>query len=814
MARKQMAGKQMARKQRASPFDDSTVGQLLLGAARQPRNPSRNPFWRFRRALFLLGLLGFGGLVGTFTVLSQIQLDLTGIDDLAQNGYVCTAEVTTDCNADNAVAELSAGEDRQLVSYSQIPPLVIQAVVATEDKTFFSHKGVDPTGIVRALYRDLRNEGVRQGGSTITQQYVKNTFTGDEQSFGRKLREATLAVKLEREFTKEEILERYLNRIYFGRGAYGIQAAARNYFGKNVEQLDLADAAFLAGLIRSPSRADPAKDPDEAARRRDVTLTRMVDDGYITQQQADDANLRGWETVVPASNREGLGVVKGAAFGTEYFIEAVRQEVSLIYPEGELYTSGLRVYTTLQPTLQQAAFDAVTDVVDPRADPNDPSASLVAVDDKGNVVAMMGGYDFAVSQVNLALGRAGGGSGRQPGSSFKPIVLAEALEQGLSAHSLFAAPSSITLPKANDGADWVVQGGGSPDGYRDLIDALRISSNVVYAQLMVTVGPDTVVDLAERLGISAELPAVNSLVLGSGEVSVLDMAAAYSTIANAGIRYAPVFIERIEGPDGTCWYPTGGVCAQAGPGRTPTDPAAISPEISQTVTFALEQVVNAGTGELAQFSEPAAGKTGTTQDNRDAWFVGFTCQLTSAVWMGYAGGPGEPIQTMDDFRGIEVHGGDFPAEIWSSFMQKAADLRSQAGGEPCETLNGRDTAGGKLLNPDLSTTTLPLCAPPGTDPSSTDPSTGPDPTVPGDGGAASPTTAPCAPDPNAPTTETSSTATVEPEIEIEIEIEPDDASDPDPGPDGPGDITTTTSASTSTNASTTTATEAAPDDGQ
>ncbi|MDA3038261.1 MAG: transglycosylase domain-containing protein [Actinomycetota bacterium] len=777
----------------ASAFDDSAIGRLLLGHPRRRRDRNRHPLWRFRRALFLLGLLGFGGLVGTFAVLSQIELDLTGIDDLAQSGYVCTADVTVDCNADNAVAELSAGEDRQLVSYSQIPAVVIQAVVATEDKTFFTHRGVDPAGILRALYRDVRNEGVRQGGSTITQQYVKNTFTGDQQSLGRKLREATLAVKLEREFSKEEVLERYLNRIYFGRGAYGIQAAAREYFDKNVEQLDLADAAFLAGLIRSPSRADPAQDPAEAARRREVTLRRMVEDGYITQQQADQANQRGWETVVPPSNREGLGVVEGSEFGTEYFIEAVRQEVALVYPEGELYTSGLRVYTTLRPSLQRAAFEAVTAVVDPRADPDDPAASLVAVDDKGNVVAMMGGYDFAASQVNLALGRDGGGSGRQPGSSFKPIVLAEALEQGLSAHSLFAAPSAITLPRANNGADWEVRGGGSPNGYRDLIDALRISSNVVYAQLMVTVGPETVVDLAARLGVSAELPAVNSLVLGSGEVSVLDMAAAYSTIANTGVRYAPVFIERIEGPKGTCWYPSGGVCAQAGPGRAPTDPAAIAPEVAQTVIYALEQVVNSGTGGQARFSDPAAGKTGTTQDNRDAWFVGFTCRLTAAVWMGYPGGPGEPIRTMGDFRGIEVHGGDFPATIWSAFMQKAADLRSQAGGEPCESLPGRDVAGGKVLNRQLSTTTLPVCAP-----------LDPDAAAPGDDATAAPTTAPCAPDPNAPTTKTSTITPLDPE--------------PDPATTSTTSGTTTTGASTTTTTTTTATTtitsEATPDDSQ
>lgn len=730
----------MANTPNRSRFDSSMIGRLLLGGPRPAPDRGRNPFWRFRRALFLLGLLGLGGLIGVFAVLSRIELDLTGIDDLAQSGYLCTAEITEDCNADNAIAELSAGEDRQVIAYDQIPTVVIQAVVATEDKDFFNHRGVDPLGIVRALYRDVRNQGVRQGGSTITQQYVKNTFTGDQRSIGRKLREATLAVKLEREFSKEEILERYLNRIYFGRGAYGIQAAAQNYFGSNVEELDLADAAFLAGLIRAPSRADPAEDPEEASRRRGVTLVRMVEDGYITQAEADDANQRGWESIVPTSNREGLGDIQGAAFGTDYFVEAVRQELALHYPEGALYTSGLRVYTTLQPPLQQAAFESVTEVVDPRTNPDDPSAALIALDDAGRVVAMMGGYDFASSQVNLTLGRAGGGSGRQPGSSFKPFVLAEALEQGYSAHSLFSAPATITLPKANDGADWVVSGGASSTGYRNLIDAMRISSNVVYAQLMVTVGPDSVVELAERLGISAELPVVNSLVLGSGEVSVLDMAAAYSTFANTGVRYAPILIERIEGPNGTCWYPSGGICADAGPGRTPTDAAAIAPEIAEQVTFALEGVIANGTGSLARFGEPAAGKTGTTQDNRDAWFVGFTCKMTSAVWMGYAGAPGEPVRTMDDFRGIEVHGGDFPAQIWASFMGKAAGLRAASGGEPCQELNGRDAAGGTILHPELSTTTtLPPCVPTET-----------------------PTSAPCTPVTVGPETEGPETATSDP----------------------------------------------------
>ncbi len=748
----------------------SRIGSPFLAGPGKVPNRRWNPLWRIRRALFLLGLLGLVGLVGGVAYLAQEPLPDDDFGALAQTTFLCTAEVEEGCGPDVAVAQFSAGEDREVIAYAEIPQVMIDATIATEDKDFFTHGGIDPIGIARALYRDLRNEGLRQGGSTITQQYVKNTFLSSDRTLDRKLKEATLAVKLEQELTKEEILERYLNRIYLGRGAYGVQAAAQAYFGKDASQLDLADSAFLAGLIRAPGTADPANDPGEATRRRSTTLVRMVSEGYISQAQADEANLRDWSTIRPVQDRSGLGEVKGSAFGTEYFVEAVRQELAVLYPDGALYTSGFRVYTTLDLRLQQAAYDTVLAEL---PNESDPSASIVALDRQGQVVAMMGGKDFDVSQVNLALGEDGGGSGRQPGSSFKPIVLAEAISQGISMNSLYAAPSSITLEGANDGADWVVSGGGAPDGYRDLLSALQASSNVVFAQLMLDVGPENVVNLAHRLGITAPLSPVNSLVLGTGEVSVLDMAAAYSTLANQGVRYAPVMIERIEDASGkvVCWYPVDGVCT-AGPGRTPTDTAALDPQVARQVNFAMEKVVLAGTGANAQFGRPAAGKTGTTQDARDAWFVGFTCDLTAAVWMGYSGAPGQPAQTMSDFRGIEVHGGDYPAEMWARFMTAATESAP-----PCDSLATSGDFSGEVRNTELSTTTtLATCV---TLAEGTDATVEADPTA---------TTEPCIP----PTT-----TTVDPDATTTTE-----AGDGDPAPSTTVPTTTATTAPPSTEEST------------
>ncbi len=738
------------------------VHQLLLGGPRRVKNRRRNPIWRFRRFLLLAVLFGLGLLLGGFALLAREELPDDDFAQLAQTSYVCTADVETDCDVDVAAMALSAGEDRVIVPYSAIPQVTIDAVVAVEDKNYFNDQiGIDPVGIGRALYQNTREGRAAQGGSTITQQYVKNAFDIDaDRNIVTKLKEAALAVKLNRRWSREEILGRYLNRIYFGRGAYGIQAAAQAYYGKNVEELGLGESAFLAGLIRAPSSAEPFRDPDEANRRRDVSLTRMVTDGYISQVEADEVMATPViETVIAPTNRDGLGPVLGQEDGSEYFMEAVRQQLVELEPEiGEVFSSGLRVYTTLDPQMQEAAFLSVTEVVDPRFDGDlPPSGSLVAIDERGRVVAMMGGYDFEASQVNLAMGVDGGGSGRQPGSSFKTFALAEALEQGFSANSLYAAPFTIEIPEANDGQTWTVGGGGSEEGYRDLVDGLRVSSNVVYAQLMVDLSPGTVVQMANNLGVSAELPEVNALVLGSGEVSVLDMAASYSTISNQGIRYEPILIERIEDRNGEviCWYPVDGVCQQS-EGRE-GEPV-LDASIARQVTFALEQVVVAGTGRNAQFGQPAAGKTGTTQDARDAWFVGFTCELSTAVWMGYPGfDPNEPL-TMENFRGIEVHGGDFPAEIWGAFNARAADIRSGRGEAPCTELATQADFPGLILNTELSTTTLPFCSPtpaaPGEgegDAAETAETTAPPTTAEGDnGGIGAVTTEPCVEPPPVP----------------------------------------------------------------
>ncbi len=701
----------------------------FLLAPRPPRKRTRNPLWRLRRALVLLVLAGVGVLASAVMVLSStIQLPELVAPDLNETTFICTAEVV-DCTRDVATATLSSLEDRELVTFDQIPPVLWQAVVAAEDKDFFEHEGVDPYGIARALYQDIRFGGTLQGGSTITQQYVKNSFLTPERTLTRKVREATLAIKLEREAVdktagKQQILQGYLNLIYFGRGAYGIQAASQAYFGKNVEALNLADSAYLAGLIRAPESADARDNPEEAERRRATVLRRMLEDGYITELEADRASKRTLDTIIPSISRVGLGQVKGAEFGSEYFVEAVRQELAQLYPNGGLYTDGLRVYTTLDHDLQRAAYQTVVNELPPE-DPDNPTASIVAVDGTGRVVAMVGGTDFRSSEVNLALGRDGGGSGRQPGSAFKTFALAESLEQGFSARSLYAAPSVIEIEGANNGGVWRVKGGGSSNGYRDLVDALRVSSNVVFAQLMIDTNPDQVVQMAHKLGITAELPAVNALVLGAGEVSVLDMASAYSTLEREGLYQAPVLIERIEDADGNvlCRFPVDGVCASDADNPARPGTQVLDSEVARQVNYALTQVVENGTGRAAQFGQPAAGKTGTTQDARDAWFVGFTCDLTAAVWMGYPGAPGEPLRTMSDFRGIEVHGGDYPAEMWAEFMRRAAELKGVDPAEEsvdvesviaptCTELPVSDNFSGRIRNPNLSTTTtLPACGP-------------------------------------------------------------------------------------------------------
>jgi len=603
------------------------------------------------------------------------NLDLPPEESLLQTSFVCAADVTEACGPDNAIASFSAEEDRTNVHLDEVPDVLKQAVVATEDQDYYAHGGVDPVGISRALYNDIRGTGSTQGGSTITQQYVKNVYLTSERSIVRKVKEAVLAVKLERELSKDQILERYLNTIYFGRGAYGVDAASRAYYGKDVEDIGLLEASYLAGLIRSPGGADALQHPEEATRRRHTVLAAMAREGYIDGDERDFIEATPIDSgVVEARDRQGLGRVEGNTpddnIGTKYFVEAVRREIAEQYGEDVLYGGGLRIYTTLDFDMQRAAWDAVTSTLD---QPTDPDAALVAVDQYGYVKAMVGGRDFENDEVNLALGAAAGGSGRGAGPSFKPFVLAEAIRQGISLNSKFNAPASITFKDvqgAKPGEPWKVSNyGGTEQGVLDIVDATRVSSNTAYAQLMLEVGAGNVASLANQMGVSAKLPVVDSLVLGSGDVSPLDMAVGYSTFANRGVHNDPIMVARVEQVDEDGQVR---VLKQA----VPTGDRVLSEQEADLVTYCLQEVVKGGTGASASFGKPAAGKTGTTQDNKDAWFVGYTPKLTAAVWVGYAHPrPDGSVPTMDAdspvsrSRGLHgVTGGSLPAAIWKKFM--------------------------------------------------------------------------------------------------------------------------------------------------
>ena len=666
----------------------------------RPRRPAkrRSAAWRWRRVLFVAGLATVATTGGIASVLFNI--DLPPEDPLRQTSFVCAADVTTTCGPDNAIASFSAEEDRINVPLRELPPILVDAVLATEDRDFFEHGGVDPIGIARAFYNDVRGRGVRQGGSTITQQYVKNVYLSSERSIARKIKEAILAVKLERELEKEEILERYLNTIYFGRGAYGVGAAARAYFGKDVRTIGLPEAAYLAGLIRAPEAADALQDPVEASRRRDTALDALVATGKISGAERDAASALPWEGhVIARRDRTKLAVdPRLEAVGGAYFVDAVQRQLLAKYGEAVLYGGGLRIYTTIDPEMQEDAWDAVTSTLN---QPDDPAAALVAIDDRGQVKAMIGGRDFETQKVNYALGKEGGGSGRGAGSAFKPFVLATAVHEGISLNSKFNAPAQITLPRANAGnTDWKVSNyADAEQGVLDLVDATRVSSNTAFAQLMIEVGPDDVVEMAKRLGVEAELPEVNSLVLGTGEVSPLDMATGFSTFANRGVHNDPELIARIEqiDDDGDVT-----VLEQA----NPSNDRVLPESEADVVTHALRQVVLGGTGRAANIGKPMAGKTGTTQDNKDAWFVGYTPKLTAAVWMGYPDAEeGELVPNMDDVHGIEVTGGSFPAQIWAKFMRAATQGKDMGSFTPATRFPGRILNPALVLTPDSTSST-------------------------------------------------------------------------------------------------------------
>jgi len=701
----------------------------------KPNGKRKSLFWRWRRAFFLLGLLFVAGIAGVGYVVAHVELPPERIQ--AQTSVICGADVAANCTADTAIATMHGEQDRQNVRLDQVPQVMIDAVLAAEDRNYFNHAAIDPVGTLRALWADLRNEGSTQGGSTITQQYVKTAYLSSERTLSRKLKEAVLSIKVEQQFTKQEILERYLNAVYFGRGAYGVGAAVRTYFGHDLSKVTLPEAAYLAGLIRSPGTADGANpnQVQEAQFRRHSVLDGMVEMKKITLEQEQQADAVGFSvltaenptgTILPPQETQGIDYLKGADVGSQYFVEYVKQQLNQRgFTDAEIFGGGLKVYTTLDLGMQAQAWDAVTSTLDR---PDDPSASLVSLDPDNHVKAMIGGRDFATDKVNRAV-PGGGGSGRQAGSSMKPFALSAAVQQGISLKSLFNAPSRITIPKANAGKDWNVNNAEPSSGVLNLIDATKESSNTVFAQLMVKVQPDNVVPVAQSMGITTPLDPVMSLVLGTEEVFPIDMASGYSTWAHRGEHITPTAITKVERPDGTV--------------VTFEQPRAqvLTQDQSDLVTYCLQQVVHGGTGSGAYFGKDIAGKTGTTEDNTDAWFVGFTPNgYTTSVWMGYDNAPGEEPKFMNRVHGRVVFGGTFPATIWHKYMEGITD------GMDVGTFSDPKSYPGKVLNSNLATTTT---KPPATSdssttttPGSTTPESGPSTT------AAPPTSAATAPPAN------------------------------------------------------------------
>ena len=578
--------------------------------------------------------------------------------DLADEKSLSLRSTITD--ADGRVLARFFNENRSPVDLRKVSPRLIDAVLAAEDKDFFAHPGYDLSAMARALLVNLREDEIVQGGSTITQQYVKNTyFRRPSRTLERKARELRLSIEVERTLTKREILERYLNTVYLGEGAYGVRAAAETYFGHGVSEMTLRESALVAALIKAPSFYNPYQHARRAKIRRDYVIDRMVAEFDVSPSAADRAKKAGLGLLTRPPQRSAK---------EPYFVEAVRQEFLKDHRFGPspdardrlLHEGGLRIETTLEPGLQKAAERSVAAIL---GRPGDPEAALVAIRPRtGQVVAMVGGRDWSISQVNLATGTAGGGSGRQAGSAFKPLVAATALESGIPLATTYeSAPAVFDL---GNGETWPVSNSEGRDyGELTLAEALIDSVNGVYARLALDIGGPQIASQAHLMGIKSRLGSYPSIALGAAEVSAMDMATAYATIANGGTAIEPTTIRSIAAADGQRYAPDQEIV-----------PGALSPGNAYLLSKTLEQVIERGTGTAADIGRPAAGKTGTTNDFGDAWFVGYTPQLVTAVWVGY---PQARIP-MTSVHGMAVYGGTFPAQIWQRFMTAAhADLEVQ-----------------------------------------------------------------------------------------------------------------------------------------
>jgi penicillin-binding protein 1A len=609
--------------------------------------------------------------VATLFTASRSEEEPINLDPLAQRSLLYDSK-------GELVGPLPAVENRSPVTLGEIPPLVVRAILSVEDENFYSHTGVNLRATLRALFTNVQSGSVEQGGSTITMQLVKNALLKPERTLDRKAHEAVLAYRLEQIMTKDEILERYLNTVYFGNGTYGVQAAAETYFGKSIGAVTWPEAALLAAMIRDPRDYDPFTNPPLAIERRHIALQRLVETGDLTQAEADLYAF----TPLPTTPSQVAVPPK------DYFIEEVKQAMldDPSFNLGDDYTTrynavfkgGLRVYTTLDPELQQKAIDARNNTL-PNKDPNGlfviggnridttvacpqlndgdghclGTVAMVSVEPStGAVRNLVGGPGFEKWKFDLATQ-----ARRQPGSSMKAFVLAAALEQGISINDTISGGQCAIKNPGGLPDPYVQKGEG---GVASLVRQTAGSVNCAFLRLGQIVGIDKVIAMARKMGVASPLDNVVSFPLGVNPIKPIEMAGAYAAIANDGVFNAPYFIDKITDAAGTVIYQH-----EAKPERV------MSSQSARQEIVALQAVVSGGTGTRAQLpGRPVAGKTGTTDKHGDAWFIGFTPQLATAVWMGNP----ESVVPMNSVGGINVFGGTFPALLWHNYMVEATAL--------------------------------------------------------------------------------------------------------------------------------------------
>jgi penicillin-binding protein 1A len=622
------------------------IAAIAEGRDEPPERPLKPARKRRSWPYVVVLVLSWGTIFGAI-FFSRFLSDLPDVNSLLVNGP--SHDITILDDRGRLIARRGLTQD-VMVDVSKLPSYVPNAFIAVEDRRFREHIGIDLIGLVRAAFENMAQGHVVQGGSTLTQQLAKNLFLQPDRTFERKIQEAMLALYLESRYSKDQILTLYLNRVYFGAGVYGIEAAAERFFGKRAEKLTLPEAAMLAGSVKAPARYNPLADPDASAERARVVLAAMQEAGFIDEATREDA-----ETT-------RARVVRGTATpGSGYFADWVISQIPGYVGDNK---DALIVETTFDLDAEAQAERAVTAGLSEQGETLDASqAALVAMTPDGAVRAMVGGAAYEQSPYNRATD-----AERQPGSAFKPFVYLAAFEHG-------SKPDDVMNDGPVDIRGWKPSDfEGEYQGEITLTKAFAVSSNSVAAQLTAQVGPATVARTAKKLGIETPLLAVSSLALGTSTVTPLELTAAYAPFANGGNKVEPFGIVRIRTRDGTVLWQR----------KPPPADAVVSPDNLAAMTQLFGEVMATGTGKSARLDDrPSAGKTGTTQDYRDAWFVGFTADLVCGVWVG----------NDDDAPMRHAVGGGLPAHIWKSFM---ADAES---GLPARPLAGQAVIAAEQTQP-------------------------------------------------------------------------------------------------------------------